>query len=530
MGMNCINRGILKVFVLILIAVMVFTLGFTGCIKSDTSGQTVEDTKSTGSTKFDKKLKITWIVYNQFDNPVKEGTETQKLIEERFNVELDIPELDVHSEDQWTVFWASGNTADRIQSNNMSKYFKKFADQGILRPITKDMLYKNAPNWMKAVESLIDPKVFMPQITYKGQVWAIPYTNMAQAKVSFVTAARKSYMDKVGITKPPETLDEYYNLIYKFTKDDPDGNGKNDTYGLHYQFGYVWGTFGIYPHSWYDINGKVTYTSTTEEYKEALKLLNKWYKEGLIDPEFVTDKRDIQRAKWAEGKLGMLEDHPWWFASSTPNNVSAMVLDKYPGEELVFFPAVKGPNGKSASYAYYPNVVNNAIYFGAETSDEKVERIMAIEDAIAADRDLYVRLWFGEKGKTYEVNEDGIIIPNKDLLTKEKISELGLMQTFALKPTTEEDFKKETLKSDMPPYETAFKNNRIYSGIVFPVDGINKAYNEKSADISSISQEFYFNAITGKIDIDAEWDAYIKKLNDAGLQEILKGFEEIIVR
>ncbi len=535
------RRNLLKEFVLVLAISVVFTAAFAGCGReeaSNTGGKEKtaeidtekEITAQTQKGKFDKKLKLTWIVYNQFDNPVKEGTETQKLIEERFNVELDIPELDVHSEEQWTVYWASGNTADHIISNNMGKYYRKFADQGILRPITEDMLYKNAPNYMKVVEELIDPKIFMPQITYKGEVWGIPYTNIAKAKISFIMAARKSWMDRVGIAKAPETLDDFYNMCVKFTRNDPDGNGEDDTYGLHSRFSYVQGTFGVYPNSYYDIDGRVVYSGATDEYREFLKLMGKWFKEGLIDPEFVTDTRDIQRAKWAEGKIGMLEDHPWWFASSTPNNVSSMVLDKYPGEELVYFPAVKGPEGRAAAFGYYPEVTNNAVYFGADTSDEKVERIMNIRDAIVEDWDLYVRLFYGEKGKTYDVNEEGIIMPNKELLTKEKISELGIRQTFALSPNGEKRFKMTTLKSDLPPYETAFKQKPLFGGIVFPTSGFNKVHTEKSEDIASLSNEFYFNAITGKADVDSKWDSYVKSLNDAGLQEVLKGFEEVIVR
>ncbi|MFQ9074388.1 MAG: hypothetical protein ACLR5J_01780 [Lachnospiraceae bacterium] len=35
----------------------------------------------------------------------------------------------------------------------------------------------------------------------------------------------------MGIDKVPETLDEFETAIYAMTFD-PDGNGKNDTYGL----------------------------------------------------------------------------------------------------------------------------------------------------------------------------------------------------------------------------------------------------------------------------------------------------------
>lgn len=37
---------------------------------------------------------------------------------------------------------------------------------------------------------------------------------------------RKDWLDKVGITKAPETLEEFEKAVYAFAEKDPDGNGK----------------------------------------------------------------------------------------------------------------------------------------------------------------------------------------------------------------------------------------------------------------------------------------------------------------
>ena len=34
------------------------------------------------------------------------------------------------------------------------------------------------------------------------------------------------------IRDSPKTVEDVYDMLYKFTYDDPDGNGANDTYGL----------------------------------------------------------------------------------------------------------------------------------------------------------------------------------------------------------------------------------------------------------------------------------------------------------
>ena len=42
---------------------------------------------------------------------------------------------------------------------------------------------------------------------------------------------RKDWLDKLGL-KVPKTTDEFFEVMKAFTFKDPDGNGKNDTYGL----------------------------------------------------------------------------------------------------------------------------------------------------------------------------------------------------------------------------------------------------------------------------------------------------------
>lgn len=532
-----------KLFAFSLVIILLSTFCLSGCVSgtqpSENKKTVVPSTDGAVTSsvatenKFSKNLELTWIVHNPFDNPVKEGTEVQKLIEERFNVTIKIPEINQFDDDQWNLYWASGNTADVITKNGMGAYLQKFADQGLIRPITKDMLYKNAPNWMKTVDDLV-PQNALKYVTYKDEIWAMPSSNIDYS-FRFIVGARKSWMDKVGVTKAPDTLDELHDLLTKFTKNDPDNNSKNDTYGMGAYSApgclyYVWGAFGLLPDSWNDINGKITYSSTTEDYKQGLKIISKWYNEGIIDPESLTDNRDKVRAKWQNGKTGMLEDHPWWFASNTPGNVSAMVVDNNPGEEMVFFPAVKGSNGKSGSRAYGMSTSGDATYFGAETSDEKVERIMAIKDAMAGDVDFFIRAFYGVEGRDYDI-KDGVIVPREEAMKNERMAELGIEFSFTNVPYGNNILEKKAPKSDMVLYNMSNAINPIYGGI----DGIitsgeNVAYKEKNEDIKKISNEFYFNAVAGKLDIDSSWDKYLKSLNDAGLQDVLQGFEKVIVR
>ncbi|MBN2557827.1 MAG: hypothetical protein JXB33_03620 [Clostridia bacterium] len=63
-----------------------------------------------------------------------------------------------------------------------------------------------------------------------GKTWAIPrgYTPVVNGRVF-----RKDYLDTLGLEVPVD-LDSLYEVSLKIAASDPDGNGKNDTYGLAY--------------------------------------------------------------------------------------------------------------------------------------------------------------------------------------------------------------------------------------------------------------------------------------------------------
>ena len=125
-----------------------------------------------------------------------------------------------------------------------------------------------------------------------------------------------------------------------FTFNDPDGNGKNDTYGLglqkqvnlrdHGTIGGLLSAFGIPNHAYDEYypgkDGKITSPYIQPEVKEALQILQDMYKEGLIDPEFITtDMRKIQQ-DISRGRFGMAYGpqwgtwSPWNYAYTEENN------------------------------------------------------------------------------------------------------------------------------------------------------------------------------------------------------------------
>ena len=80
------------------------------------------------------------------------------------------------------------------------------------------------------VYNTVIPELWKETHTIDGDVWALP-TGSDGAPSWFTRSMRGDWLDAFGLSKP-YTIDEFYEASYKFTYDDPDGNGENDTTGF----------------------------------------------------------------------------------------------------------------------------------------------------------------------------------------------------------------------------------------------------------------------------------------------------------
>ena len=153
-------------------------------------------------------------------------------------------------------------------------------------------------------------------VKYKGEQYAIPYVNDPGKLLFF---ARQDWLNNLEL-KNPENIEEFTEMLRKFTYNDPDGNGENDTWGLtSYGSGNneyltslspIFGAFGMQPQQYYIKDNKVYASSISEEYKAAIEYISGLYKEKLIDPEIFLHKTDQAKQKLLQGKSGVF--CAWW--------------------------------------------------------------------------------------------------------------------------------------------------------------------------------------------------------------------------
>src|SRR5690606_34001955 len=112
----------------------------------------------------------------------------------------------------------------------------------------------------------------------------------------FLPAFNAEWLKNIGYDAAPTTLEELEDVLIKFRNNDPDNNGKKDTYGISARgkdtlgsnqiFNTVFAAYGIRSSGWLlQEDDTVQLSLVSEQAREVYRTLNRWYEAGIIDPE-----------------------------------------------------------------------------------------------------------------------------------------------------------------------------------------------------------------------------------------------------
>jgi len=409
---------------------LLFSVGCSSTTTSNEKGsqtsnseQKQNDTGSaaTGGDKYQpeqsKKYVIEWAKTNT--HQLDDDPEIVKLVEEKFNVQLNVWSLDPKTQyEQLGLKIASGEIPDIFTVNSFDNY-KKFVDEGVLLELDENIIKKYSPNMYRIYEEE-NPDAFK-YYRINGKLYGIPTYRDHYVFGRAPVVWRGDWLENVGISKVPETVEEFEEALYKFTKNDPDKNGKNDTYGMSQSaLQLFYGAFGQPKDIWFEKDGKLAYSTVQPEVKETLSYLAKWYKDGIIDPEFITGENT--GGYWAithafvNGKIG-LTSHGAYYHWTCPmfegdvGSFNYLELEKVNPEaakKLIYGLPPKGPNGNMGVAQESP-IPGSGTVFTIKIEDDpgKLGKILQILDFAHATQDNYLTMRRGIKGKHWDYDERG---------------------------------------------------------------------------------------------------------------------------
>jgi putative aldouronate transport system substrate-binding protein len=217
--------------------------------------------------------------------------------------------------EQFNLLVASNELPDMIYWN-WSKYpggpEKAIGDEVIVK--LNDLIKNHAPNISRRFKEI--PKLEKAIKTDTGSLYCFPFAQSDPGLLVWMgPALRKDWLDELNLSVP-ETIDEWYTTLKGLQKkvEHPlifTGPGKNIR-DVEYTSAFI-GAYGIMM-KWYMEDGKVKYGAYQPAYKDFLTTFSKWYAEGLIDPEFMTNDRKAMDSK-------MLNDRAAAFVGAGGSNV-----------------------------------------------------------------------------------------------------------------------------------------------------------------------------------------------------------------
>ena len=369
-----------------------------------------DKTAETTPDAYAEKLELTMLKPMDL-SAYQENTIVETTLEEMFNVDIKMIAINAWDEDKVNVTLSSGTIPDIFVRWSAADFYS----QGITRKITKEMIQQYMPFCYSVIEENF-PNIGWAQVTdpVTGDLVGVPMY-AANGSGKFAMGVRHDWLENVGINKAPATIDELHEALQKLTFNDPDQNGINDTYGIGgcnewtpmgWLYITIMGAYGVAPLKWTEEDGQVVPGYITENYKEALKTLNSWYEEGLIDPEFSYLKQSQWFAKAVDGKFGFFDCYSTSFTASSTGDVPGLLWQQYPDLVIDEIFILEGPDPSVSGNTGYGVYNGWAMMFGNAASDEKVIRAMQMQDTINSDPTLVRMCLFGIEGETYTINED----------------------------------------------------------------------------------------------------------------------------
>ena len=224
---------------------------------------------------------------------------------------------------------------------------------------------------------------------------------------------RDDWLKKLNL-QVPVTTEDYINVMKAFTQNDPDGNGRADTYGfgafleinnyeegLGRRFDPFFGAFGV-AGTWNLTKAGAGLNIRKPAFYDALVYIKRMVDEKIIDPNWVSLGKDDFRAAWKQGRFGLMREQNAAYAAES--NYAPFDKNFPNGSWLVIDPP-KGPKG-DMSVGVYTQAFRIYSISKKAADAGKGPAIARMLEWMSSDEGYFL-LGYGEKGVNYVLGADG---------------------------------------------------------------------------------------------------------------------------
>ncbi len=455
-----------------------------------------------------------------------------KELEKRTNVRVEWETVvNTEARTKALTLFAANDLPDIFFKNalNMSDV-RKFSASGQLVDLRQYMDEGLMPNFTEAYNNDVNLQVALTEPD--GKIFALPayYPDPIDTTRRFMYI-NEAWLKRVGMAKPT-TLQEFYNVARAFRDMDANGNGdRNDEYPISFGdlaelertargFAAIDNVFG-YPFN--IIDGELFQMFTSDNMKEAFRILHTLYSEKLIEPDLFTRKSPEFFARLSNDQFGM-----------------TLLLPPADSSEFGILEPTFGPYGQA-------NVIWNwkvspllGVATFSITSVNKFPRETArwIDYFFGDEGATLVRM--GIEGDTYRVNPDGSLSYTEKVTQDPQGVEFAMAKySMWLGPNAMPG--KYTAKQTLPLFEgtltpdcvdifAPYNTEHAYSLPTLPTE-LEKERSVLLGEINKYYTEARAAFMTGRLDLEKDWAKYVSDLTNmkvGRLEEVYREAYKII--
>lgn len=296
-----------KKLVMLLAVLTGISCVISGCSNGNKgTGAEVSASASNGETKKSgKAIKILAPLLG--DTSPSQSGEIEQMLEKITGYQVEVTWVpDTSYTDKVSVILASGELPDIIVA--------KGKDTNIISAIDDDTFWQ-LDDYIPKFENLsqMNPNIQL-NASFNGKTYGI-YRKRDTMRAGVII--RRDWLEKLGL-ETPTTVEEFTDMLRAFKTQDPDGNGKDDTYGIAIPKWDGKNNFGPFDQiaAWFgapnaykvDDKGTIIPDFLTEEYNEYLDYARSLYEEGLINQDFAVLSTDNWNDEFVNDKAGVIID------------------------------------------------------------------------------------------------------------------------------------------------------------------------------------------------------------------------------
>ncbi|KUP22535.1 extracellular solute-binding protein [Paenibacillus sp. DMB5] len=458
-----------------------------------------------------------------------------KQILEKFNITLKPVNYTWDDYSQKIQMWAASDQLPDIFAIDAvgTQYQRKWVQQGVVKALPDLAKYPNLAEYFE------EPDI--KGLAVDGKNYTVPrrmFPSVDWSALDRVVLYRWDLAQKAGITKEPETWEEFEAMLDAIVK--ADSEGKNISGLTSTTTKLLGGFFWLYGNpvatsdgsgsdfKWIKEDGKYVPAAFSKNALPALQNMKDMYDKGLINSDIALVKPADSYDNFVAGKSAAL------LTAGGFINLDSEIYEKrwkvaYPGQEItekvkVLKPLI-GPDGER-SHAIFKTYWSES-YFSSKVDDKKMDRIMALYDYVLSPEGKNL-LNYGIEGEDYKSENGKIVMVEKGSLNEKYPARSFLKNLVAYETSDSYNLENPTISNESIRKEAVDYIDWILKNTKVPDYDIRLTYMSTPTKdkFTVLDHDDILNIMLSKQPVEEEWNKIVNDYKAKGLDKMIDEVNE----